>query len=238
MIRCIAIDDEPLALRQMKGYIDKTPYLQLIGEFTSALKAIEFIHENEVDLMFVDINMPDFTGIDLVKSLNTPPKVIFTTAYQGYAYEGFKVDAADYLVKPIGYADFLSSADKVRERYFTNNDTKETLSKNEQFLFIKSEYKLVRINFNDIKYIEGMRDYIRIHLETQNPIMSLMGIKKILEYLPQDVFMRVHRSFIVNLNKITVVERGRIIFDNKTFIPVSDQYKNQFQDYLDNNFLK
>ncbi len=238
MIRCIAIDDEPLALRQITGYIEKTPYLQLIGGFTSAIKAIEFLHENDIDLMFVDINMPDISGLELVKSLSSAPKVVFTTAYQEYAYEGFKVDAADYLVKPIGYSDFLSSADKVKERYFTKKESKEVLSKNDQFLFIKSEYKLVRINFNDIKYIEGMRDYIRIHLENQNPIMSLMGIKKTLDYLPEDSFMRVHRSFIVNLNKITVVERGRIIFDSKTFIPISDQYKNQFQEYLDNNFLK
>ncbi len=238
MIRCIAIDDEPLALRQITGYIEKTPYLQLIGGFTSAIKAIEFLHENDIDLMFVDINMPDISGLELVKSLSSAPKVVFTTAYQEYAYEGFKVDAADYLVKPIGYSDFLSSADKVKERYFTKKESKEVLSKNDQFLFIKSEYKLVRINFNDIKYIEGMRDYIRIHLENQNPIMSLMGIKRTLDYLPEDSFMRVHRSFIVNLNKITVVERGRIIFDSKTFIPISDQYKNQFQEYLDNNFLK
>ncbi len=238
MIRCIAIDDEPLALRQMKGYIEKTPYLQYVDGFTSAIKSIEFLQNNDVDLMFVDINMPDLSGIEFVKSLTSSPKVIFTTAYQEFAYEGFKVDAADYLLKPIGYSEFLKSVDKVKERYFTSKEEKESFSTNEQFLFIKSEYKLVRINFNDIKYIEGMRDYIRIHLENNTPIMSLMGIKKILEFLPEKDFMRVHRSFIVNLQKITVVERGRIIFDNKVYIPISDQYKNQFQSYIDAKFLK
>ncbi|MGQ1785852.1 MULTISPECIES: LytR/AlgR family response regulator transcription factor [unclassified Saccharicrinis] len=238
MITCIAIDDEPLALRQIEGYIKMTPYLELQGSFTNAIKAMEYINDNAVDLMFVDINMPDLSGMDFVKALSNPPKVIFTTAYREYAVEGFQVDAADYLVKPIGYSDFLKSADKTRQRFFADKKTAETVQNNEQFLFIKSEYKIIRINYNDILYVEGMRDYVRIHLDNQKPVMALMSIKKMQEHLPGQDFMRVHRSFIVNLKKISTIERNRIVFDGKVYIPISDQYKEQFQDFLDNNFLK
>lgn len=238
MIRCLAIDDEPLALEQMCSYIEKTPFLELAGKFHSAVKATEFLQKNTVDLMFVDINMPDLSGMDFVKSLNNPPKVIFTTAYREYAYEGFKIDAADYLVKPISYADFLKSVDKVNERYFTDTNKEVEVQKSDEFLFIKSEYKIIRIAFDKIKYIEGMRDYIKIFLENQKPVMTLMSVKKIHEHLPSKDFMRVHRSWIVNLNKITAIERSRIIFDEDVYIPVSEQYKEEFQEFLDNNFLK
>lgn len=238
MITCIAIDDEPLALKQLVGYIEKTPFLKLGKSFTNAYKALEYLNDNQVDLMFVDINMPDLSGIDFVKSLTNPAKIIFTTAYREYAYEGFKVDAADYIVKPIGYADFLKAVNKTKDRYFKTGPETATIRTNEQFLFIKSEYKIVRIDFNNINYIEGMRDYVRIHLDNQKPIMSLMGIKKLMEHLPSGKFMQVHRSFIVNLKKITTIERNRIIFDNNVYVPVSEQYKEAFQTYLDNNFLK
>jgi DNA-binding LytR/AlgR family response regulator len=238
MISCIAIDDEPLALNQLVGYIEKTPFLKLKKSFTSAFKALEYLKENEVELMFVDINMPDLSGIDFVKSLTNPAKIIFTTAYREYAFEGFQVDAADYIVKPFGYSEFLKAVNKTRDRYFTKEEETATIQNNEQFLFIKSEYKIVRIDFNNIKYVEGMRDYIRIHLDNQKPIMSLMGLKKLMEHLPAEKFMQVHRSFIVNLTRITTIERNRIVFDNNVYIPVSEQYKESFQNYLDNNFLK
>ncbi|MDX9773263.1 MAG: LytTR family DNA-binding domain-containing protein [Bacteroidales bacterium] len=238
MITCIAIDDEPLALKQLVGYINKTPFLRLENSFTSAYKALEYLNDNQVDLMFVDINMPDLSGIDFVKSLTNPAKIIFTTAYREFAFEGYQVDAADYIVKPIGYSDFLKAVNKTRDRYFAVAPEPATIRNDEQFLFIKSEYKIVRIDFNNIMYIEGMRDYIRIHLENQKPIMSLMGIKKLIEHLPSEKFMQVHRSFIVNLTKITTIERNRIIFDPDVYIPVSEQYKDAFQSYLDNNFLK
>lgn len=238
MISCIAIDDEPLALKQIVAYIEKTPYLQLVEKFESAFQAIDFLQSNQVDLMFVDINMPDLNGMDFVKSLNHSPKVIFTTAYSEYAIEGFKVDAVDYLLKPIGYSDFLKASEKARERFFNDKKEDASIQNNEQFLFIKSEHKILRINFDTIKYIEGMRDYIRIHLEGQKPIMTLAAMKNIKEHLPDELFMQVHRSFIVNLKKITTIERNRIIFDNSVYIPVSEQYKKDFQEYLDNNFLK
>lgn len=238
MITCVAIDDEPLALKQISVYIDKTPFLKLEKSFTSAIKALDYIHENEVDLMFVDINMPDLSGIDFVKSLTNKAKIIFTTAYREYAFEGFQLDAADYIVKPISYTIFLKAVNKVKERYFTDNKEVTNILTNDQFLFIKSEHKIVRIDFNNIKYIEGMRDYVQIHLDGQKPIMTLTGIKNIMGYLPCDKFMQVHRSFIVNLNKITTIERNRIIFDNNVYIPISDQYKVSFQNFLQNNFLK
>ncbi len=237
MIRCIAIDDEPLALKQIADYINKTPFLELSGHFESALQAIPFLHNNEVDLMFVDINMPDLSGMDFVKSLNNPPKVIFTTAYSEYAIEGFRVDAIDYLLKPIGYSDFLKASEKARERFSSIMTENTQIDIDEKFLFIKSEYKILRINLSEIKYIEGMREYVRIFIEAKKPVMALMSIKKMEEYLPDKNFMRVHRSFIVNLDKISTIERNRIIFDEDVYIPVSEQYKTKFQEFLNNNFL-
>ncbi|MBK3515783.1 LytR/AlgR family response regulator transcription factor [Carboxylicivirga marina] len=238
MIRCITIDDEPLALKQMAAYIDKTPFLELSGQFDSALNAMTYLTENRVDLMFVDINMPDLSGMDFVKTLSDGPKVIFTTAYSEYALEGFKVNAVDYMLKPISYADFLKAASKAQELYFSTPDVQEeTIDLGDDFLFIKSEYKVIRINYNDIRYIEGMREYVRIYLDNAPPVMALMSIKKLVEHLPANDFMRVHRSFMVNLNKISIIERNRIVFD-KTYIPISDQYKPAFQEFLDKKFLK
>ena len=237
MISCIAIDDEPLALKQIAHYIDKTPYLALMEQFESALQAVSFLQDNDVDLMFMDINMPDLSGMDFVKSLNNPPKVIFTTAYSEYALEGFRVDAIDYLLKPIGYSDFLKAAEKAKERIKPKVSTNTRIERDEKFLFIKSEYKVLRIILSDIKYIESMREYLRIHIENQHPVMTLMSMKKMEEFLPDNSFMRVHRSFLVNLNKITTVERNRIVFDKDVYIPVSEQYKSKFQKYLSDNFL-
>jgi len=234
MIKCIAIDDEPLALRQIASYIGKTPYLELVEQFDNAIPAIAFIHENEVDLMFVDINMPDLNGMDFVKSLKNPPKVIFTTAYEEYAVESYKVDAIDYLLKPINYRSFLQSSEKAKSR-LTSNEI--NINNKQDFLFIKSEYKTVRVNLSDIKYIEGMREYVKIHFESQKPIMSLISMKKIASALSDNSFLRVHRSYIISLDKILAVERNRVIFEKDIFIPVSEQYKEEFQKFLSNNFL-
>jgi DNA-binding LytR/AlgR family response regulator len=237
MIRCIAIDDEPLALRQIVGYIKKTPFLELAGQCESALQAIELLENSPVDLMFVDINMPDLSGMEFVKTLENPPKIVFVTAYSEYAVEGFRVDAADYLLKPISYGDFLKSANKVKSLFDAINLKADKVNSNNDFLFIKSEYKILRINFDDIKYIEGMSEYIRIHLTNARPVMTLLSMKAVDEILPSDRFMRVHRSYIVNLSKISVIERNRIVFDGKVYIPVSDQYKSSFQKYIDKSFL-
>ena len=237
MIKCIAIDDEPLALKQIESYVNKTPGFELLQGFESAMQAFSFLEKNEVDLMYVDINMPDLNGMDFVKSLTNAPKVIFTTAYSEYAIEGFKVDAVDYLLKPIGYADFVKACKKAKERLQPKEVEPAKVESNEEFLFIKSEHKILRINLSEIKYIESMREYVRIFIDGQKPVMTLMSMKKMEDHLPVSKFMRVHRSFIVNLSKIVHVERHRIVFDSKTYIPVSDQYKEKFQNFLDENFL-
>lgn len=237
-IKCIAIDDEPLALQQIAGYIQKIPYLELVGQCSGAFQALEILENYQIDLMFVDINMPDLNGLEFVKSLTQKPLLIFTTAYSEYAIEGFKVDALDYLLKPFSFAEFSKAAGKAKNQFELIQNTQEKLDGNNDFLFIKSEYKLVRINLNDILYIEGMKEYVRIHLSGQKPVMTLLSMKSLEQKLPDSKFMRVHRSYIVNMDKITTVERFRIVFDNKVFIPVSENYKEKFQAFLDDKFFE
>ncbi len=240
MIRTIAIDDEPLALQLVNGYINKTPGLENIGSFDNPMDAMEFLSENEVDLIFLDIHMPDLNGIEFTRLLNNKVKIVFTTAYERYALEGFKLDVVDYLLKPFGYEDFYKAAEKAKKLIGYEQGNKEEvdlLDANNEFLFLKSEYKLRRINFNDILYIEGLKDYIKVYLQhSDKPILSLNSLKALENKLPEHLFMRVHRSFIVNLNKIETVERSRIVF-GKVYIPVSDQYKDSFQKYIKNHFL-
>ncbi len=236
-IKCLAIDDEPLALQQISAYIDSTQFLEKMALCQSAFEAIEFTDQQPVDLMFVDINMPDLNGLDFVKSLKNKPYIIFTTAYSEYALEGFKVDAVDYILKPISYDEFLRAVNKVRDRMTTTAAaTSETVTMNKESLFVKSEYKLIRIQLADIKYIESANEYIQIHLETEKPITTLVRLKTIEGELPKDKFMRVHRSFIVNLDKVKVIDRNRIVFD-KVYIPVGEQYKDEFQKFVDKTFL-
>jgi two-component system, LytTR family, response regulator LytT len=237
MIRCIAIDDEPLALRQIAEYIKTTPFLELIAVCESALQAARVMEKTTTDLLFVDVNMPDLNGVDFVKQLAKPPRIVFISAHSEHALEGFRVDAIDYLLKPVGYSDFIKAANKVKAWFDSQYNRPEEVKSNKDFLFIKSEYKIHRINFDDIKYIEAMSEYIRIHLVSSKPVMTQLSMKSIEDQLPNDRFMRVHRSFIINLAKISVIERNRIIFDGTVFIPVSDQYKPRFQSYIDMNFL-
>ncbi len=235
-IKCVTIDDEPLALRQVSDFVRKTEFLELVAECRNALEALDILNSQAVDLLFIDINMPGMSGMDLVKSLAQPPGIIFTTAYSEFALEGFRVDAIDYLLKPIGYNAFLKAATKARDTLIHRREG-PAIHPEEGHFFVKSEYRVVRINFNDIRYIEGMREYVRIYLENQKPVMSLMSMKSLEKHLPSEMFMRVHRSFIVNLQKINTVERSRIIFDKDVYIPVSDQYKEKFQAYIDKFFL-
>jgi len=236
-MRTIAIDDEPLALRLVSDYIDKTPFLELAGAFDNPLDAIDFLSTQAVDLIFVDIQMPDLSGIEFARSLESAPKIVFTTAYEKYALEGFKLNAIDYLLKPFSYEEFLKAAQKARKQSELEANALSSIEANNQFLFLKSEYKIRRINFNDILYIEGLKDYIKVYTTGDDkPVLSLNSIKSLEQKLPETQFMRVHRSFIVNLDRINTIERSRIIF-GKTYIPVSDQYKDKFQEYLDKNFL-
>jgi two-component system LytT family response regulator len=236
-IRCIAIDDEPLALKQIGAYIEKTPFLSLTALCNSAIDALEIITSDKTDLIFVDINMPDLNGMDFVKSLKEKPGIIFTTAYSEYALEGFRVDAIDYLLKPISYNDFLRAVNKAKLLLVSPEQRNAVAKASSDHLFVKSEYKIMRIELSDIKYIESMHEYIRIHLVNDKPVMTLISMKTIEEQLPENRFMRVHRSYIVNKEKIKVVERNRIIFDNNVYIPVSDQYKAAFQEFINRNFL-
>jgi two-component system LytT family response regulator len=236
-IKCLAIDDEPLALKQISAYIEKTPFLEAVALCRSAFDAIEFLANNEVDLMFVDINMPDLNGLDFVKSLIQKPQVIFTTAYSEYAIEGFQVDALDYLLKPISYAVFLKSANKAKTWFELNHKQQESVQTTQDSLFVKSEYKMVRIFLSEIKYIESANEYIQIHLINDEPVTTLIRLKTMEEQLPKDKFMRVHRSFIVNLDRIKVIERNRIVFDHNVYIPIGEQYKEKFQEFVDKTFL-
>jgi DNA-binding LytR/AlgR family response regulator len=237
MINTIAIDDEPLALQLVTGYIEKTPWLNLLGKFDNPLDAMDFIARENVDLVFIDIQMPDLSGLEFTRSMAKGPKVIFTTAYEKYALDGFRLEVVDYLLKPFSYEDFLKAVQKVQKLIKLEKGVPDQIDANNEFLFLKSDYKIKRINFNNILYIEGLKDYVKVY--TQNsvkPIMSLTTMKLLESKLPEAKFMRVHRSFIVNLEKIETIERSRIVF-GKTYIPVSDQYKDKFQEFLDKNFL-
>ncbi len=238
MIRTIAIDDEPLALQLVTSYIAKTPFLNQVASFDNPLDAMEFLSANAVDLIFLDIHMPDLSGIEFTRLLESRPKIVFTTAYEKYALEGFKLEAVDYLLKPFSYEEFLKAAKKAEKLIRMEKASEhEEIEANSEFLFLKSEYKIRRINFNDIQYIEGLKDYVKVFLMNESkPILSLNSLKALEAKLPESKFMRVHRSFIVNLDKIDTIERSRIVF-GKTYIPVSDQFKEKFQEYLDKNFL-
>jgi two-component system, LytTR family, response regulator LytT len=237
MITTIAIDDEPLALQLVTGYIEKTPGLKLLGKFDNPIDAAEFLADKTVDLIFVDIQMPDLSGIEFTRLLEKGPKVIFTTAFEKYALEGYKLEIVDYLLKPFSYEEFLVSIQKVQRLMSLEKRAAIKVDANNEFLFLKSDYKIKRINFNDILYIEGLKDYVKVYTQNNSkPLLSLTSLKLLESKLPESKFMRVHRSFIVNLEKIDTIERSRIVF-GKEYIPVSDQYKDRFQEYLDKNFL-
>jgi len=237
-IKCIAIDDEPLAVKKMAVYIQKIPFLELVAECRSAYEAMNIMSEGNIQLMFIDINMPEISGMEFVKSLPNKPYIVFTTAYSEYAVEGFEVDAVDYLLKPITFSNFLKAANRVKNLIeLTDSNKKEVIRATADHLFVKSEYKLVRIELSDIKFIESQHEYIKIHLINNKPVMTKLSMKSIEEKLPSDRFMRVQRSYIVNLSKIQVIERNRIVFDGKVYIPVSEQYKAIFQKYIDGNFI-
>ncbi len=242
MIRCLAIDDEPLALRQLAAYIQKIPFLQLVKACESALEARQIMEEEMIDAIFVDINMPDLNGMDFVKSLAAPPLVVFTTAYSEYAIDGFKVDAVDYLLKPFGLDDMKRAANKVKTRYDLLNATPTTTvttpTDDDNTIFLKTEHRMVRVDIDKIRYIEGMSEYLRIYLEgVQRPLIVLLSMKKMEERLPSASFMRVHRSYIINLRKIQEVNKSRVIMDADTYIPIGDLYREAFNNYLEKKFL-
>ncbi len=243
MIRCLAIDDEPLALQQLVAYISKVPFLELAAQCQSALEARSFLENDTVDAIFCDINMPDLNGMDFVKSLAVPPLVVFTTAYSEYAVEGFRVNAVDYLLKPFGLQDFQRAANRLKDRLSETASASDiSLSSfhsplSSDILFLKTDYRIVKVSIPDIRYIEAMSEYLKVWTEGEpKPIITLLSMKKIEERLP-DYFMRIHRSYIINLNKIQEVNKNRVIMDQDTYLPIGDLYKDSFQTYLNTRFL-
>ncbi|PQJ73716.1 LytR/AlgR family response regulator transcription factor [Polaribacter butkevichii] len=237
-ISCVIVDDEPMALNLVESYVEKTPFLVLKKKCSSAIEAMEFIKNEPVDLLFLDIQMPDLTGIEFSKMLPKETRVIFTTAFDQYALEGFKVEALDYLLKPFDYAEFLAAANKANTWFeLVKGKQHKMVSEEKEFLFVKSEYKQLRIKLADVLYFEGLKDYIKIWVK-DNPkaILTLMSLKSLEEELPETNFMRVHRSFIISLKNVEVIERSQIIINNQR-ITVSEQYKPKFLEFVNNNSL-
>ena len=237
MIKCLVIDDEPLALQQLASYVEKIPYFTLVAQCHGAVEAREIIDRERVDAIFVDINMPDINGMDFVKQLSAPPIVVFTTAYSEYAVDGYKVDAVDYLLKPFGLDDFKRAAAKVKKRYeLENNAAAQQPADDDDSIFLKTEHRVIRANIADIRYVEGMSEYLKIYIEGQRPIIMLLSMKKLEERLPS-YFMRIHRSYIVNMKKVSEVSKSRVAIDADTVLPVGDIYKDALMQYLSDRSL-
>ena len=237
-IKCLAIDDEPLALKQLAAYLAKVPFFEVAGCCQSALETIPLLDNQSIDAIFIDINMPDLNGMEFVKSLQHPPLVVFTTAYQEYAVEGFKVDAIDYLLKPFGMGDIMQAADKVKRQYDLLHAASVAPVDKDETIFLKSDYRVVRIQIRDIIYIEGMSEYLRIHLsDGSKPITVLLSMKKIEERLAGFDFMRIHKSYIVNLRHITEINRSRIVLDCGLDLPIGDSYRDALNNYVSGKFL-
>lgn len=240
MIRCVAIDDEPLALLQIEGYIKKVPFLELQKCFRDAISAIEFLDAGNVDLVFIDINMPGINGLDFVKSLRKKPLIIFTTAYSEYAVEGFKVDAVDYLLKPFEYSDLLRAANKAYKQFtLLHTDRQETpaVETKPEYIFIKADYKITRVDINEIRYVEGFSEYVKIYTDEKFPLVPLVTLKNIGSQLNSPDFIRVHRSYIINVKKISEISKNSIKMDNGVTIPVGDQYRDNFDNYVNSHTL-
>ena len=243
-LTCAIIDDEPLAVSLLESYVLKTPFLDLQGTYNSALDALSDLRDRPVDLLFLDIQMPELSGLEFSRILNeADTRIIFTTAFDQYAVDSYRVNALDYLLKPISYPDFLASANKALRWYellrkpVSSEEKEESASIAErggmESIFVKSEYKLLQIELRKILYIEGLKDYVKIFVEDEpRPVLSLMSMKSLEDMLPSDRFVRVHRSFIVQPEKIKVIERNRIVF-GKEYIPISDNYKQHFLEMIE-----
>lgn len=246
MITCAIVDDEPLAVSLLQSYVQRTPVLQLAGTYHNAIEAMAGLQREPVDLLFLDIQMPEWNGLDFARVIDTSRTcIIFTTAFSQYAPDGYKVNAVDYLLKPIAYTDFASAVARAQKHLAEHARPVDgdALSCSPQTqpdidsIFVKSDYKQLRIRFSDILYIEGLKDYVKIYLVQQpRPVLSLISMRSLEEKLPSHIFCRVHRSFIVNMERIEVVERGQIVFGQKN-VPVSDSYRERFQHYLDEHSI-
>ena len=237
IIKCAIVDDEPLALELLASYVEKIPFLELCGKYSNATDALHGIGETSVDLLFLDIQMPELNGLELSKMVPENTRIVFTTAFNQYAVDGFRVNALDYLLKPISYADFLEACNKAMQWFQLVQQSEQPAAAapaddEPTSIFVKSEYKLLQIQLDDIRYIEGLKDYVKIYTEqSPHPILSLMNMKAIEQMLPASRFIRVHRSFIVQKSKIREIERNRIVFGD-VYIPIGDSYKQAFQDFI------
>jgi DNA-binding LytR/AlgR family response regulator len=234
MMNCIIIDDEPLALELMADNVSKVPSLNLVASCSSPAEAISILNEKKVDLMFLDIEMPDITGVNFLKSIKVKPMVIFTTAYDKYALEGFELDIVDYLLKPISFERFLKAVNKAWELFNLNNGLRDApKSDTTKHIFVKSEHKILKINLCDILYIESMKDYVKIYCGAK-PIFSLMSMKQIESLLPADEFVRIHRSFIVSLSHIEFIGKSKVVIGAES-LPISALYRDEFYKHLGGN---
>lgn len=229
-ITCIIVDDEPMALQLLESYVLRTPYLQLERKFSNGIEVLQFLHEKkQIDIIFMDIQMPEIDGLELSKKIPIQTKIIFTTAFDQYAIEGYKVNATGYLLKPFNYIEFLEATEKAKQLLLPTKNKEVEIP---DYIFVKSEYKQIKIFLNDIIYIESMKDYAKIFLTSQSsPIVTLLSLKKLNEELPKENFMRVHRSFIVFLEKIEIVEKNQIVF-GKQRITVAEPYREQFENFI------
>ena len=236
IIKCAIVDDEPLAVELLASYVKKIPFLELCGKYNNATDALHGIGETPVDLLFLDIQMPELNGMELSRMVPEDTRIVFTTAFDQYAVDGFRANALDYLLKPISYADFMEACNKALQWFQlvqqSGQQATATVEDEPRSIFVKSEYKLLQINLDDIRYIEGLKDYVKIYTEqSPHPILSLMNMKAIEQMLPASRFIRVHRSFIVQKSKIREIERNRIVFGD-VYIPIGDSYKQAFQDFI------
>ena len=241
ILNCVIIDDEPLAQELLKSYVEKTSFLNLLGVYSSAVQAMnELVNQEQVHLIFLDIQMPGISGLEFSKLVNTETRIVFTTAFSQYALDSYKVNALDYLLKPISYTDFMQSVNKAMQWFelkTKNSQSVEGFSSSQDYIYVKSDYKLIQVPLDNILYIEGLKDYVKIHLEgEQKAILSLLSMKSMEEGLPSDRFIRVHRSFIVQKRKIKVIDRGRIVF-GKDYIPVSESYKQELLSYINEHSI-
>ncbi len=227
-LKCIAIDDEPLALNLVKEYAQRFPALRLLHTFDDAVTAAEYLRNNPVDLLFIDINMPDINGIDLLRSIQQKPMAIFTTAYKQFAYDVFELDALDYLLKPFSFERFSKAVGKAIEYYQYRN----TVKKETDTIFVRSEYQLIKINLDEVEYIESLDDYIKIHLVNARPVMTLMTLKALLEKLPETKFQRIHRSYVVNLVHIKSVYQKNVVLTSAKELPVSNTYHSFLNNWM------
>jgi len=233
ILTCFIIDDEPLALALLESYVSKTPFLQLTGKYSSAIAAAAFIQDNPPDVLFLDIQMAELNGLEFARIVPDKTRIIFSTAFQQYALDSYKVNALDYLLKPFSYPEFLSAANKALQWHQLNEKAKGASQQiTKECIYVKSDYQLIQIELQKILYIEGLKDYLKIIMENAETVITHITMKAMEDMLPENRFIRVHRSFIVQKNKIKVVERNRIVF-GKVYLPVSDSYKNTFQQFLD-----